>query len=128
MGIELKIPEDCVLKIRTSPAPKPAEDGTTPEDTGIVAWSFARCAEWLVNTCTRFNQTGPGIRAGARIIDAIGGKAAGEVADFKREEDLKELSEAFENPDRGYAPPLEQTPPGRMFVTYMDAVADALKK
>lgn len=126
--IELKIPENCPLQITVTKPPTDAEKaaGDAPIKE-IVPWTFAKCVQHIVNTCGRFNLAGAGIRAGGRIIDAVSGKEAGDIAIFKIDEDVKELSDALEKPDAGFCPPLEQTPPSRLFLNYMDAVYAAKK-
>ncbi len=100
-------------------------------------WTFAACVEHVVDTAPRFNSTGPGIRMGARIIEAFTEGSAGIGGDVSlRDEDWKSLSEEMESPTGGYHPALcalkpdgtagaPITVPGRLLLPYIDAVAQA---
>lgn len=112
-------------------APSPAKTTTD------IPWPFARCVQYIVDNSQRFNATGPGIRQGGRILTAILGVPEEEKSKPLSKEDAKALSEEMEAPGpKGYIPPLhsqvggklvEQTVPARTFLSYLDAVADALK-
>jgi hypothetical protein len=105
---------------------------------GNALWSFVRSAEHIINTDPRFNATGAGIRAGARLMAKIEIANEGETA-VTDQADWKLLHEGFEAPAAGYIPPLmaadektgQVTPlniPGRAFISYIDAVSDESTK
>lgn len=98
-------------------------------------WTFATCIEHVIDGAPRFNNSGPGIRAGARIIEAIGEGVPGSNV-VLRDDDWKSLSEEMETPVAGYYPPLfvlkadgtqgaSVNVPCRLLLPYIDAVAQA---
>jgi len=104
------------------------------DDGSKLDWTLPRCVQWIVDTHPRFNQTGPGIRQGARIIAGFGeDEQAPESGPILRE-DCAALSAAMDEPPAGFHPPLTAPDgkpsniPARLFIPYLDAVAEALKK
>jgi hypothetical protein len=98
-------------------------------------WTFARCIEHLVDNCPKLNGSGPGIRAGARIIEAC--SSGPQFPAVLRQEDWQILNEEMETPTAGYHPPLVKITadgqpgapvvmPGRLLLPYIEAVAGAL--
>src|SRR4051812_45362842 len=100
---------------------------------GAMKWSFVHCMRHIIDTDTRFNSTGPGIRAGHRIMTLLEGKKPGDHITLD-EADWKRAHEAVEAPGSGYLPTLAATNvdgstvpftvPSRAFLPYMDAVSD----
>jgi hypothetical protein len=108
----------------------------------VGVWSFYISCHHIVDTNTIFNKDGIGIRAGAKILLALENKLPGEEIELSDIE-WKLLNEAFEKPEHGYIIPVsiketkeeldgtttdiekELNIPNRMFLTYIDAVADA---
>lgn len=112
-------------------------DITIPEPISIMvageAWTFGRTVRHVIDTDPVFNATGPGIRAGARILAALdkSGDKAGEKMSVD-EDDRKLLNKSLEEPPAGWIPQLavkdkdgNEQPlpkiPGRFFLTYIDA-------
>jgi hypothetical protein len=101
-----------------------------PEANGVV--SLRTLVLWLVNNDDRFNRSGPGIRAGLRIEDALKeyeGKGYVGLSD----EHYQLLAAAVEEPTAGY-PPLAATMPdgrsqpvrtARVWLPFIDAIREA---
>jgi hypothetical protein len=114
---------------------------TIPKSVDVVVnsepWSFVKSACYVVDGHRSFNETGTGVRAGARIIDKLQGRKEGDVVTFD-EADWKLLNEAFETPAASYVPVLEVDGPKgqkipwvvspRTFIPYLDAVTDQATK
>jgi hypothetical protein len=96
-------------------------------DGTATVWTHVRSIGWVVNTAKQFNDTGQGIRASIRVLAEVEGKDAGDVVELEQD-DWRLLHEAFEAPAQGFCPPLEQKIPGRMFLTYIDALSDEATK
>lgn len=108
-----------------------------PENLNIVVdevvWSFVRCLVYVVDTHPSFNQTGSGVRVGARILELFDGKNEKDVVTLDQA-DWKMLETAFDTPAAGYIPTINlnhkdgrkepYAVPGRAFLRYLDAVSD----
>lgn len=102
-----------------------------------VEWTFERCVRYVLDNTKKFNDNGVGIRRAVEIFAAIDGVAECEPSKPLNREHVKALSEELENPEPGYMPSLSTVDadgnkvpkviPGRTFLPYLDAVADALK-
>ncbi len=97
-------------------------------------WSFHRFIRHLVDNHPVFNNAGPGIRAGARILDALGETKVGSVCEID-EEDWQKLFGVVEAPgDCGYSPVMHQiledgskipfVIPGRAYMLYLNALGE----
>ncbi len=89
----------------------------------------------ILDTCKVFNSSGAGIRMAARVERTF---AAGAWPVPVEDADWGPLRDAFESPDAGYCPVLTivgadgtsqpMNVPGRTFVAWVDAVANAPDK
>lgn len=74
-------------------------------------FSVESLLQWLVTTDERFNRTGPGIRLGVRIEDAVtAAQSAPYVA--MQVDHYEQIAEAAENPTSGYPPLYAVSPDG----------------
>jgi hypothetical protein len=110
---------------------------TIPENAnlsiGDTPYSFTQCVRHVVDTNPQFNENGPGIRAGVRILSQIQDANVGDVVVLE-ENDWKLLHETMEAPKTGLVPPLSITRadgvsepinvPNRIFLHYLDAVSE----
>lgn len=95
---------------------------TTPEALEMSGskFSFAMFVRWLVDNDERFNMAGPGIRMGARILEAVRDDIA-KLAD----DDWKMLAEAAENPTVKGQPIGYPITPARGILPFVEAIAQA---
>lgn len=106
---------------------------------GDVVYTFVLCASYIINSDPKFNATGTGIRAGARILGKLESAKEGDTFTLDQA-DWKLLNEAFEAPAQGYIMPgLGSEDPktgefipariaGRTWLPYIDAVSDEATK
>lgn len=143
--VEITIPK-CAFTVRNASREKPLFEKHLKEGMGLEEatqlaqteseerWMFANSVQWVVDRAPGFNATGPGIRAGARIIDAVAGIEEGGKSKPLSKSDAKALLDALNNPgESGYMPQLTTVDgkpvnvPARVFLPYLDAVENALK-
>lgn len=125
------------------------------QEPNIVEWSFARSVNYTIDGMPEagipghplFNNGGLGIRAGIRLQTAINNAKEGETVKldpFHGAADKRLLREAMDSPGtlptgtpKGLVPPLarempdgtkiDATPPGKIFLPYLNAMAEDAK-
>ncbi len=105
---------------------------TIPPSVGLQVngepWTFTCCVRHVVNSHALFNQSGPGIRASIRVLDAFEKcNEPGKTVELQ-EEDWRLLQMAMEGsplvPDLADDAGRKLICPGRTFITYLEAVSD----